>query len=475
MTEIDSRFIASLSTSYLREPLAFVGHRLFDGLSMAAVADVGAIFSAEGTPGDEAGLGASSRPLQIRCLEALGIPRKQWSSADIGAVVERFGIDLQAWGTDRVVSYAASSELEALRPSDDTGQSPYCVASGLRELCESKHFAKHMFARLDLPQVEWHVAETAPSALISLEQGLGYPLVARAPSASNGSGTFLIESRDAMEKLLARGGNPSGDAWLFEPLVDGYSLNVNGVAFAGGTIAFPPSVQILGEPNCTASRFGFCGNDYSVARTLPLSVLSQATDQTERIGEALTRLGYRGAFGVDFLVGHDGISLPCEINPRFQSSTALLNFWLTSSPEASPGRLHLKSFRSPAPDTDLHAHSADGETMLSQLIVHTEEPAGKWTSRQGIPQGLYERRGARYALVRRTLDPSAIRPGTFLAVGTVGGADVRVAGGSALARLIFRGPVLEEHGLRLTRTAADAAAWVRQQVQLQAIELELSG
>ena len=55
--------------------------------------------------------------------------------------------------------------------------------------------------------------------------------------------------------------------------------------------------------------------------TPPDIILDQIEDRTRRIGRWLGGYGYRGTFGVDFLV-KDGQVLFTEVNPRFQGSSA---------------------------------------------------------------------------------------------------------------------------------------------------------
>jgi hypothetical protein len=57
-------------------------------------------------------------------------------------------------------------------------------------------------------------------------------------------------------------------------------------------------------------------------RDVDPQIVTMIEDSTRRIGGWLRRHGYRGSFGVDYLV-HDGKPLFTEVNPRFQGSTHL--------------------------------------------------------------------------------------------------------------------------------------------------------
>ena len=103
-------------------------------------------------------------------------------------------------------------------------------------------------------------------------------------------------------------------------LSDAVPVNVGATAWHDGVTVHYPSVQLIGIPECVTRRFGYCGNDFGLAKDLDRAILDQIESATVTIGNWLRSYGYRGTFGVDFLV-HDGVLLFTEINPRFQGST----------------------------------------------------------------------------------------------------------------------------------------------------------
>ncbi len=109
------------------------------------------------------------------------------------------------------------------------------------------------------------------------------------------------------------------------PFIKGTPVNVNACVYRGKTWAAFPSVQIIGAPLCSDRVFGFCGSDFSHAKTfLQNNTLDDIFKMTIEIGEWLITLGYRGIFGLDFIVDENGKPFFLEINPRFQASTPYL-------------------------------------------------------------------------------------------------------------------------------------------------------
>ncbi len=101
-------------------------------------------------------------------------------------------------------------------------------------------------------------------------------------------------------------------------------LNVDAVATSRGAVVGCPSVRIVGQSELYARAFGHCGNDFSATSKLPRSLLDAVRIQTERVSDWMASLGYRGLFGLDYVVD-EGTGNPCavDLNPRWQGSTSL--------------------------------------------------------------------------------------------------------------------------------------------------------
>ena len=314
-----------------------------------------------------------------------------------------------------------------------------------------------------MPTIKGVTAPVDRDSLAAIRDELGFPYVARAPFASSGLGTFLVADDADADRLVL--GAPQADGpWLFEEYIGGgYSLNTTGVVGTRRTAVFAPSVQILGEPECSDLRFGFCGNDYPSAAALAEPVLAEVASQTEALGDHLRELGYRGVFGVDLVIDGRGRVFPCEVNPRFQNSTALLNFGLADSPAATPAVAHLASFADAVGEISSRLVQAP---PLSQIIVHSSLHGPDQVSGSGIESGQYVRSGDDYVYGSDTFDPRELEDDGVLVVGCVSRAGMQVTAGAAIARLVVRGPVLDAETLRLTPAAVTAVRWLRSCVEL---------
>lgn len=433
-----------------------IGHRAFDGLSVAAVLDVHRVLAAEGSPTVD---GLVSTPPAVRSLESDGVARRRWTNLDIDQVVEHFLEDLVDGSDAGVLPYASSKRLTALA-SEGRIRRVLAPADDLRAHLDDKAISTDLFREIGLAPVPQLVGRLATDSDQSAAQQFGRPYVLRGLRGSTGSSVHLIHSEEEFDRLWERLGRPD-TKWLFERYVEGYSVNVTGVCFEDGTAVFPPSLQVIGDPLCTDLTFGFCGSDYISARSLTASLLDAMSSQTGVVGHALAAIGYRGIFGIDFLVGADGSLWPSEINPRFQNSTALLNFAYASARRQSPAALHIAAC---AGERRPH-EGAELEVQLSQLIMYAPGRPG-CSSRNVYPldDGEYSWDGTELRAVGALCDPLALEPDRILVAGAAARPQMRVLPGSALVRLVFAKRVLADDNRSLRSDASRLLGAVRKTV-----------
>jgi hypothetical protein len=81
-------------------------------------------------------------------------------------------------------------------------------------------------------------------------------------------------------------------------------------------------VQLIGIPACTDRPFGYCGNDFALAKTIDPVVLRRLDELARRVGSWLHEENYVGAYGLDALLWGESV-LFTEVNARFQGSSAV--------------------------------------------------------------------------------------------------------------------------------------------------------
>lgn len=219
-----------------------------------------------------------------------------------------------------------------------------------------------------IPTIPWTYYDTDDPARVAEALGDG-PLVLRVGRSSGGTGLRIVRSPGEVASFLDH--VSEGFVALAPLMAPNVPVNINACVFADGTVTLHNlSVQLIGIPECTRLPFGYCGNDFALARTLERKVVEEIGRVTERVGRWLGRQGYLGAFGVDALI-HDGRVLISEVNPRFQGSSEL-----SARIDALAGRVdlylaHLAAFLDvPVPSDMPFVDCVERQPDLSQILVH---------------------------------------------------------------------------------------------------------
>ena len=156
---------------------------------------------------------------------------------------------------------------------------------------------------------------------------------------AGGYNTVLIQSKDDQIKI----NRLSSDILTCSAYIpNAVPINQHIVVLCDSIVLLPPSVQIA-----TPSEEGailYKGGDFSAMEMIPQAIRSAINFASENIGYLLRSNGYRGVAGIDYLVRDDDLFF-IEINPRFQSSTKLLNTKLIEQNLPSVHELHLMAFQ----------------------------------------------------------------------------------------------------------------------------------
>lgn len=174
----------------------------------------------------------------------------------------------------------------------------------------------------------------------------GAPMVVTERVGSSGNQTHLIEDAGALrrlrEDLTAKLG--PGALVVASAFLPGPAVGATGIVYGGRTWMSHPSVMVTGLAGCAMHRFDYAGSDYGAYLRLPRRAREQIEISTLRIGEWAAASGYKGIFGVDFIV-HEGEAYALELNPRMLGTTQLLTELERRENEAPPSVFwHLAGF-----------------------------------------------------------------------------------------------------------------------------------
>lgn len=177
-------------------------------------------------------------------------------------------------------------------------------------------FSKILEAR-DLPRPAWRELHAATDTYDDLVADLGPRLVVQAAHGFSGNRTFIVNDgadfRRVAALLRARRARASR-------LVDGSPMTMNACVLDPGRVRTGPLFhQITGAPELTPYALGACGNDW-ISAPPPVEVVVRAAAIARAVGQVLAERGFRGVFGLDFVVTPSGEVVTIECNPRLVSS-----------------------------------------------------------------------------------------------------------------------------------------------------------
>jgi len=239
--------------------------------------------------------------------------------------------------------------------------------------------------------------------------------VVQLPEGAGGNGTVFVRS----EADFIAAGVRFGEALLWvAPFLGDVSVNINAIATSSRAVTGYPSLQLTGLDELGAGHGGYCGNDFAATRLLPAETIEEVRGQTIRVGRWLSGLGYRGLYGLDFVLeAETGGAYAVDLNPRWQGSTLL-----SPQAELEAGRLPLAvaelAYKTGAfGETELLGHEDEFRTRItcSQMVLHSRAPV--WTGVTGeVLPGVYQEAGSLAYLREGIILREAGDEGEFLAL-----------------------------------------------------------
>lgn len=161
-----------------------------------------------------------------------------------------------------------------------------------------------------------------------------------------------------------------------------------------GTIVGPLMTELVGFPELTPYKGGWCGNEV-FAGAFTTKTRRDARNAAMAFGDELRKLGYRGYFEIDFLTDLDtGRVYLGECNPRITGASSMTNLAAFAHADAPLFVFHLLEWMGTAYDLDveeLNARWADPDNIdsWSQLVIkHTKNSVAQIT--QAPPSGIWE-------------------------------------------------------------------------------------
>ncbi len=199
---------------------------------------------------------------------------------------------------------------------------------------ENKYVFRQLFTgKIPIPDYEVmelnELLACAPGEMYeSLASRLGSKFVVQDESSGGGRGTFIIASindlEDAIQVLRVE---RQGKYCIISRFVNGIERSIQAFVSADSFMPGPIQQQLVRSPDLLnpKNRGGmyFCGGRFIT--DAPQDVSKQIYAIAETVALQLRKEGYRGIFGLDFMLTEDGQIYTLEINARTTGLLPLLN------------------------------------------------------------------------------------------------------------------------------------------------------
>lgn len=217
----------------------------------------------------------------------------------------------------KILFFKTSAGLEAL--CQGQGWQVLASSSRLSRTFENKLRFQTMLREMGLPAAPGEQCVLGETSYETLRDTYGDTIVIQHAKGFGGNKTFLVRNTDDFKRIQDK---YAGKTVKVTKYMDGVPVTINACVTRQG-IAIPgPFFQITGIPELTPHILGACGNDWNIEQ-LPESVLTEIYHLTNTVGMRMKDAGYKGIFGLDFVVTDDGQVLLIEDNARMIASITL--------------------------------------------------------------------------------------------------------------------------------------------------------
>jgi biotin carboxylase len=252
-------------------------------------------------------------------------------------------------------------------------------AAALRERLDSKIVTTRLGNEAGVPSVPNVLgrASSYPDLItLAATDDLGTDLVVQTPYGDSGKTTFFIASRGDWDRYAHE---LVGQELKVMRRIRNFEVAVEAAITRHGTIVGPFMTSLVGHPELTPYKGGWCGNDI-FPDALSETQRDRARAMTERLGARLAEEGYRGFFEVDFLVDRDTGELYLgELNPRVSGASSMTNVTAGAYADMPLFLFHLLEYMDVDYELDVDEINSRwaktaAEDVWSQLIVKETSP-----------------------------------------------------------------------------------------------------
>jgi biotin carboxylase len=271
---------------------------------------------------------------------------------------------------------AHKAGLEVMHPS-----------AALRHRLDSKIVMTRLAEQVGVPSVPYVIGRAGSyHELLALANsaGLGDDLVVEAPYGDSGKETFFLRGQRDWDH---NPGDLAGQDLKVMKRIRNVEVCLEGALTRHGTVVGPAMTSLVGYPELTSTKGGWCGNDIWRG-VLPPGQTHAAREMVRKLGGGLRREGYRGYFEVDLLHDLDSGELYLgELNPRVSGVSPMTNLTTEAYADMPLFLFHLLEYMDVEYELDVEEINSRWERgygedeVWGQLMIRETSPdPGRFTA-----------------------------------------------------------------------------------------------
>ncbi|MBI2611235.1 hypothetical protein HYW54_00625 [Candidatus Gottesmanbacteria bacterium] len=239
-----------------------------------------------------------------------------------------------------------------------------------------------------------------------LKANLGQEIVVQFGHGWAGKTTFFIKDENEFSRLQTK--YPFTTVKVTRK-IDGITMLNNCVIYNDQVIKSPLAIQLNGIKELSHNKSITCGRMWPVVG-LKDNELHVIDNITEIVGRQMMRVGYRGYFGLDFIVSKsDGKVYLSENNARFTASTPFFTKLELEKDEFPLLLYHIAGFLGIKNLPSYNSPQING----SQIIVRNDKEKDFITKRE-FPIGIYKLENGRLKLKKQDYDIRSTKKDEFI-------------------------------------------------------------
>ena len=226
-----------------------------------------------------------------------------------------------------------------------------------------------------VPHTIGHAGSYDELLALARDAGLGDDLVVSVAYGNAGSGTFFVHGQRDWDQ---NAGDLTGQEEIkVMKRIRNVEVCLEGAVTRHGTVIGPAMTSLVGYSELTPSRGSWCGNDIW-REVLPPDQTHAAREMVQKLGNVLSREGYRGYFEVDLLHDLDANELYLgEVNPRLSGASPMTNLTTEAYADMPLFLFHLLEYMDVEYELDIDGINSRwergyGETEVWGQVILTE-------------------------------------------------------------------------------------------------------